>query len=452
MTQTITNKLGTEKISKLIFQLSVPAVLAQIINVLYNIVDRIYIGHMKGVGDIALTGVGVSFSIIMIISAFAAFVGMGGAPLASIQLGSGNKEEAERILGNSVTVLVLISVILTAFFMIWKEPLLFAFGASEKTITYANDYLTIYLMGTLFVQIALGLNTFISAQGFATTAMLSVLIGAVINIILDPILMFGLNMGVSGAALATIISQFVSAAWVFGFLISKKSTIRIIKKHLIPNKKIVIKVLSLGVAPFIMQSTESLVTIILNSGLQHYGNDYYVGAMTIIMSILQLIIMPVNGIAQGTQPIMSYNFGAGNIDRVKKAFQILIFVTLSITTIECIIVRTFPTFFVHLFNKKQELVDIATRTIPIYFAGIWAIGAQLACQSAILALGQAKLSLFLAILRKIVLLIPLALILPVLFGVEGIFYSEPVADIIACTTTVILFMLNFNKMLNKKDI
>lgn len=452
MANTQDTRLGTEKIPKLLFSLAMPAVVAQLINVLYNIVDRIYIGHMENVGDIALTGVGVTFPIIMIISAFSAFVGMGGAPLASIRLGASDKKGAEKILGNSVIILLLLSVILTTFFMIFKVPILNSFGASAQTIGYADDYITIYLCGTLFVQLALGLNTFISAQGYAKTAMLSVLIGAVVNIVLDPVFIFVLDMGVKGAALATIISQCISAVWVVRFLYSKKSGIRIKKQNLKIEKKILLSIMALGVSPFIMQSTESLVTIVLNSGLQKYGNDIYVGSMTIITSVLQLIVMPMQGITQGAQPIISYNYGARNTQRVKDTFKLLLKVTLTYSILTCLTACVFPEFFVRLFNKKPELVQLTTEMMPVFLGGLWAYGAQSACQSTFLALGQAKVSVFLALLRKVVLLIPLALILPMIFGVEGIYYSEPIADIVASATTLTIFLCIYKKILHKNEI
>ncbi|MEG0648937.1 MAG: MATE family efflux transporter [Oscillospiraceae bacterium] len=440
--------LGTESIPKLMLKLSLPAVAAQFINMLYNIVDRIYIGNIPEIGNLALTGVGVTFPIIMLISAFSAFAGMGGAPLASIRLGAGDKKGAEKILGNCFVLLCGIAAVLTVVFLIFKEPLLFAFGASENIIGYANDYITIYLFGTVFVQMALGLNTFISAQGNATTAMFSVLIGAIINIVLDPILIFGFNMGVKGAALATIISQAVSALWVLRFLFSAKSSIRIRPEYMKLSRKIVGSVAALGIAPFIMQATESLVSITLNSGLQKYGGDLYVGSMTIIQSVMQMIIMPVQGITQGVQPIMSYNYGAQNYGRVRKTFFLLLRVTVSLTVLACIIAMLFPAILARLFTPDAELIAITTKVMPIFFAGIWAFGLQMACQTTFMSLGQAKTSLFLALLRKIILLVPLAVILPMVMGnVMGIFIAEPVADIIASLTTFILFLSQYKKLL-----
>lgn len=444
-------KLGKESIPKLMFTLALPAILAQLINVLYNIVDRIYIGNMAEVGDLALTGVGVTFPIIMLISAFSALAGMGGAPLASIKLGAGDKEGAEKILGNSTTLLIICSVVLTTVFMIFKEPLLFMFGASENIIGYGLDYITIYLWGTVFVQFALGLNMYISAQGFAKTAMLSVLIGAIANIVLDPIFIFGLNLGVKGAALATIISQCLSAIWVVYFLSSNKSksVIKIKRENLKLNKAIVGSVIALGVAPFIMQATESLLGIVLNSGLQKYGGDLYVGSMTIMMSVMQLLVVPIQGLTQGVQPIISYNFGAKKYDRVKKTFRLLIFVSFAATVLGTLAIIIFPNIFVSIFTQKQELADLTTKMIRIFMAGMWAFGIQMACQSTFMGLGQAKISLFLALLRKVILLIPLAIILPKFVGVVGIYWAEPVADIIASFTTLTIFLLSYKKILGE---
>lgn len=444
-------KLGRESIPKLMFTLALPAILAQLINVLYNIVDRIYIGNMAGVGDLALTGVGITFPIIMLISAFSALVGMGGAPLASIKLGAGDKDGAEKILGNSTTLLIICSIVLTTIFLIFKEPLLYMFGASENIIGYSLDYITIYLFGTLFVQFALGLNMYISAQGFAKTAMISVLIGAITNIILDPIFIFGLDLGVKGAALATIISQCLSAIWVVNFLYSKKSksVIKIKKENLKINKVIVGSIVALGIAPFIMQATESLLGIVLNSGLQKYGGDLYVGSMTIMISIMQLLVVPIQGLTQGVQPIISYNFGAKKIDRVKKTFKLLIIVSFAGTVIGTLAIILFPHIFVGIFTQNKELAELTSQMIKIFMAGMWAFGIQMACQSTFMGLGQAKISLFLALLRKVILLIPLAIILPKFIGVVGIYLAEPVADIIASFTTLTIFLITYKKILGE---
>lgn len=442
-------KLGTAPIGRLILSMAIPAVVAQVVNVLYNIVDRMYIGHIPEIGATALTGLGICFPILMLISAFSAFIGMGGAPLSSIELGKGNRERAEKILGNGVTVLLMLSIVLTLVFAVFKTPMLYAFGGSDATVVYATQYLNIYLCGTLFVQIALGLNMFIISQGQSKTAMFSVLIGAVINIVLDPIFIFVFGMGVRGAALATIISQACSAAWVLRFLLSEKSSIRIRLSYMRPDIRLIGSIAALGVSPFVMQATESLVNITLNSGLQTYGGDIYVGSMTILMSVMQLIVTPTQGITQGTQPIISYNFGAGNRDRVKKTFHTSLLVTVTVTTVSCILAVLFPTIFARMFTGQTELIALVEKVMPIYMAGIWIFGIQMACQSAFMGMGQAKISLFLALLRKIILLIPLAIILPKIFGVIGIYYSEPIADVVAALTTGILFLLNFDKILKK---
>ena len=444
-------RLGTEPLGKLIFQLALPGIAAQLINVLYNMVDRMYIGHMPGDGATALTGLGVCLPIIVLISAFSAFAGMGGAPLAAIQLGKGDKGKAEKILGNATSMLITCSIILTIIFSLFKEPILFAFGASEETIPYALDYINIYLVGTIAVQLALGLNTYISCQGNAKTAMLSVLIGAVLNIVLDPIFIFVMDMGVKGAALATIVSQAASAVWVVRFLVSKKSVIRIKKENLKPEWKTVGMICALGVSPFVMQSTEALVTITLNSGLQQYGGDLYVGSLTILQSIMQLIVVPVNGMTQGVQPVISYNFGAGNMDRVKKTFKIVLIADLTVTVVSCLLTQFIPGVFASVFTTEAALIELVEEVMPIFFAGIWIFGVQMACQSTFMGMGQAKVSLFLALLRKVILLIPLALILPKFFGVQGIYYAEPVADIVAAVTTGIVFIVMIKKLLKKED-
>lgn len=433
-------------------KLALPAVAAQIINMLYNIVDRIYIGHIPEVGRTALTGLGITFPIIMLVSAFAAFAGMGGAPLASIRLGAGDRKGAEMILGNSTAMLFGTSVVLTVVFSVFKQPLLIAFGASQDTIGYAVDYISIYLLGTIFVQYSLGLNTFISAQGKAMVAMCSVLIGAILNIILDPILIFVFDMGVQGAAIATIISQAVSACWVVGFLCSRRSGLRVRLEYIRPRWSVMSKIAALGVAPFIMQSTESLVAVVLNSGLQRYGGDLYVGTYTIMQSVMQMITMPMQGITQGVQPIMSYNYGAGNYVRVRRTFALLVRTTLTVTFCSFVIVLLFPEQLAMVFNDNEELVRLTGRVMPIFFGGIWAFGAQTACQSAFMAMGQARTSLFLALLRKVILLVPLALILPwAMNDVMGIYIAEPVADALASATTLTLFLRRRKTLLPVKQ-
>lgn len=449
------NDLGQGSIGKLLFRLAVPSILAQMVNALYNIVDRIFIGRIPEVGPTALTGVGVTFAIIMIISAFSALVGMGGAPLAAIKMGEGNKDAAEKIMTNSFVVLMFFAAVLTSVFMAFRYPMLMAFGASEETVVYGDAYLGIYLIGTVCVQIAIGMNSFITSQGFARTSMMTVIIGAVLNIALDPIFIFVLGMGVRGAALATVISQTVSAVWVMVFLLGKKTTLRIRKKYIRPDFKVIGSVMALGISPFIMQSTESLVNVVFNSTLQRCGGDIAVGAMTIITSVMQFAIMPLNGLTQGAQPITSFNFGAGKIDRVKKTFRLLFIFCMLYATSVSVLCAIFPEFFVKIFisggaESADALIAAASGYLPVFMAGIWMFGAQSSCQSTFLALGQAKISLFLAILRKIILLIPFVYIFSYFKGTSGVFVAEPCADILAASTTLTLFLLNFNKILSKK--
>lgn len=443
-------QMRSGRLVPLILNLAIPAVIAQLINVLYNIVDRMYIGHIPEIGAQALTGLGVTFPIIMIVSAFSSFAGAGGAPLASIELGRGNREGAEKILGNAVTMLLFFSVVLTLFFQITKRPLLYLFGASDNTIEYASQYLSIYLMGTIFVQLTLGLNMFITSQGRAKIAMLSVLIGAVTNIVLDPIFIFVCNMGVRGAALATILSQALSTLWVLRFLTGPQTAIRIRLENLIPSRRIVLRVAALGISPFIMQATESLITIVFNSGLQFYGGDLYVGSMTVMQSVMQLVVVPVQGFTQGCQPIISFNYGAGQNDRVRSTYRIVILTTLIITSVCTLLVICFPGFFGGMFSDNPELIALVERCMPIYMFGMFIFGLQMGCQSAFMGLGQAKISLFLALLRKVILLVPLAIILPRFFGVIGIYYAEPVADILSAVTAGTLFLINIPKILKKR--
>lgn len=442
-------KLGTAPLGRLMLSLALPTVLAQLINVLYNVVDRIYIGHMQGDGNLALTGVGVTLPIITLIAAFSAFAGAGGAPLAAIELGKRDERKASLIMGNSAWLLVFFSIVLTIGFLLFKVPILYAFGASSKTIAYANEYITIYLLGTIFVQLALGLNAFISGQGAAKAAMLSVLIGAVINIVLDPIFIFALHLGIRGAALATAISQFVSAVWVVSFLKSKRSVLYL--KLVRPDKSLILKIAALGIAPFVMQSTESLVTITFNTGLQRYGGDLYVGSMSILMSIMQLIVIPVNGITQGVQPIVSYNYGAGNRLRVKETVIRLVSVCLLGTLILAGVAIFCPGIYASMFTNDAELVALTCRIMPIFFLGIAIFGIQAACQSTFLALGQAKVSLFIAMLRKIILLIPLALILPKFLGVKGIYIAEPVSDVISVIVTSFLCVITLKRIFSEME-
>ena len=446
------NDLGSGSVAKLLFKLALPAIIAQLVNVLYNIVDRMFIGRLDN-GELAMAGIGVSFPIIMLISAFSALIGNGGAPLAAIKMGQKDNDGAEKILGNSFSLLIIISIILTTVFSIFKEPILMAFGASNVTIEYATSYLGVYLIGTIFVQLSLGINPYINTQGFAKYGMITVMIGAVINIILDPILIFGLGMGVKGAALASVIGQFGSAVWALKFLFGNKSILKIRKKYLMPDVKIAASIMALGISPFIMQSTESLVMISLNSQLLTYGGDLAVGAMAIMNSVMQIIIMPLLGLTMGAQPILSYNYGAGNMDRVGKTFKLLIASCVTYTMIMGGSILLFPEFYVNLFNDKPELVQITASSMRIFFIGTTIFGGQIACQQTFLALGKAKISLILALLRKIILLVPLIFILPVFFEDKllGTLVAEPVADIAATLTTVTYFIIFYRRLMKERE-
>ena len=443
------NPLGTERVGRLLLRLALPAVTAQLVNMLYNIVDRIYIGHIPDVGAAALTGVGVTFPVIMVIAAFSALIGMGGAPRASIKMGQNDDDGAEEIMGNCLTVLIGISVVLTAVFLLFGRDLLLLFGASGDTIGYASSYMHIYVCGTLFVQLALGMNSFISSQGFAKTSMITVVIGAAINIALDPLFIFTFGLGVQGAALATVLSQAVSAVWVMSFLRGRKTHLRIRRRYLRPKASVMLPVLALGVSPFIMQSTESLVNIALNSSLQTYGGDLAVGAMTILASLMQVLTLPIMGIAQGAQPIAGFNFGAGKNDRVRKTFRLLLISSVTFATVMWLAMMFIPQVFISLFNNDPELMKVTVWAVRIYMGGAFALGAQFACQQTFIAVGQAKVSLLLALLRKIVLLIPLIYILPNFFAdkVFAVFLAEPVSDLLAATITVITFSLQFGRIL-----
>lgn len=442
-------ELGTMPVGRLMFKLALPAIVAQVINALYNIVDRMYIGHIEGVGPMALTGVGITFPIIMLITAFAAMIGMGGAPLAAIHLGEKNRDSAEGILGNAATLLLILSVVLTAFFLIFRRPLLMAFGASENTIEHALQYMTIYLCGTIFVMATLGLNSFINTQGFAKTGMLTVLIGAVLNIILDPVFIFVFGMGVRGAALATILSQAVSAIWVCRFLMGKKTTIKIKPSRMRLKKEYVVGIISLGISPFIMQSTESLLNITLNASLQFYGGDLAVGAMTIIGSISQLGLMPLMGLTQGGQPIISYNYGARNYDRVRKAYHLMIAASFTLSMVIWAIVEFFPEVVIAIFTTDPQLSSLTVWAIRIFMMCLGIMGLQTGCQQTFLSLGQAKVSVFLAMLRKLILLIPLILIIPRVtgLGMTGVFLAQPIADFIAVVSTVAVFAVKIRKII-----
>lgn len=444
--------LATEPIGRLLVKLAVPTVAAQMINMLYNIVDRIYIGHIPGTGSLALTGVGVCMPLIMIISAFAALVGNGGAPRASILMGKGDKEKAEKILGNCFTTQLIVSVILTFVMYLFNRPLLLAFGASENTIEYAVSYMNIYALGTLFVQLTLGMNTFITAQGFAKTGMLSVLIGAIVNIALDPIFIFAFNMGAAGAAMATIISQACSCIWVLSFLFGKKTTLRIKKQNLVLKPEIILPCLALGLSLFIMQASESIISVCFNSSLLKYGGDVAVGAMTILTSVMQFAMLPLQGLGQGAQPIMSYNYGAKNTSRVKKAYFLLLKASLCYSFVLWLLVMLFPQIFAGMFTPDAELIAFTKTALRIYMAVMFIFGIQISCQMAFNSLGKAVSSIIVAVMRKFVLLIPLIYIMPHIYTADkthAVYMAEPAADIIAVTFTAILFSFQFKKALKE---
>ena len=442
--------LGSGNVGRLLFSLAVPTITSQIVNMLYNLVDRIYIGHMQPVetvGKLALTGVGVCLPIIMVISAFAALLAFGGAPRSSIAEGRGELKESERIMGNSLGLLIGASVVLTAVFLAFAEPMLHLFGASDDTIGYALDYMRIYALGTIFVQVTLGMNAYITAQGFTVVGMKTVLIGAILNTVLDPIFIFAFGMGVRGAALATILSQAVSAVWVLKFLTGPKTKWRLRREYLRPRAKVMLPALALGLSPFIMQSTESLITVCFNSSLQTYGGDIAVGAMTVLSSIMQFAMMPLQGLTQGAQPIISYNYGARNPERVRQAFRVLLKACLVYSVGLWALVQLFPRIFALMFTPSEALVDYAAWALRIYMGATGIFGIQIACQQTFVALGNAKISLFLAILRKIILLIPLIYILPNFFADKcfAVFLAEPVADVLAVCTTAGMFAYHFKK-------
>lgn len=446
--------LGTEPIGKLLAKLAVPTVAAQIINMLYNIVDRIYIGHIPKEGALALTGVGVCMPLIMIVTAFAAFVAYGGAPRATIFMGKGDNKTAEKILGNCFIVQIIISVLLTAALLLWNRDFLLAFGASENTIDYGVAYMNIYALGTIFVQLTLGMNAFITAQGFAKTGMLSVLIGAVINIVLDPVFIFGFHMGVRGAALATIMSQAVSCIWVLLFLFGKKTHLKIKTDNMKLERAIVLPCLALGLSNFVMQASESVISVCFNSSLLRYGGDIAVGAMTILTSVMQFAMLPMQGLGQGAQPIISYNYGAGNVKRVKGAFKLLLKCSLIYSCLLWLFVMIFPQGFASMFTSDADLLSYTQMALRIYMGSMLLFGIQMACQMTFIAIGNAKASILVAVMRKFILLIPLIYIMPHIFTADkarAVYMAEPVADFFAVCFTAVLFYFQFRKALRKME-
>ncbi|MDY3774271.1 MAG: MATE family efflux transporter [Eubacterium sp.] len=443
--------LAKEPIGKLLFRLAVPTVVAQMINMLYNIVDRIYIGHIPGVGALALTGVGVCMPLIMILSAFAALVGNGGAPRASILLGKGDKESAEKILGNCFLLQILISLVLTVIMLAFGRSFLLAFGASENTIEYAISYFRIYAVGTIFVQLTLGMNMFITAQGFTKIGMYSVVIGALVNIVLDPIFIFACGLGVKGAALATILSQFCSCIWVLHFLFGKTTTLRIKKENMALKPKVFLPCLALGASLFIMQASESVISVCFNSSLLKYGGDVAVGAMTILTSVMQFAMLPLQGLGQGAQPIMSYNYGAKNYHRVKAAYFLLLKASMAYSVVLWLCIMLFPRAFAGIFTADATLLAFTQKALRIYVAALFLFGIQISCQMAFNSLGKAVSSIVVAVVRKFVLLIPLIYILPAFLSDKtmAVYMAEPMADVIAVSFTAILFFFQFRKALKE---
>lgn len=443
------NKLEQGSIKRLLFSMALPAIIGQLVSLVYNLVDRIFIGHIEGIGGDALTGVGVTMPLLIVVSAFSILIGMGGAPLASIKLGEKNKEGAEKIMGNSLASLLIISVVIMIFLYLFSEKLLVLFGASQITLPYAMEYMNIYILGTVFVQLAIGMNTFITAQGFAKTSMITVSIGAIINIILDPIFIYTLDLNVKGAALATIISQAISAFWVMRFLMGRDTVLALKKENLKIKKDLIIPIIMLGSSPFIMNITEGFIIIAFNSSLQKFGGDAAVGAMTIMSACMSFMFLPLSGLTQGAQPIMSYNYGAGNYDRLKETFKYLFISCTLYSSIFCLMVMLFPRFLAGLFTSNADIIEVAAKGLRIFMAGSFALGVQIACQQTFIALGNAKTSLFLAVLRKIILLIPLIYILPIFIGnkTAAVIMAEPISDIIAASTTAFLFFREFSKIL-----
>ncbi len=443
--------LGTEPVGRLLFKLAIPTVLSQLVNMLYNIVDRIYIGHIAEVGDLALTGVGICMPLILLVSAFAFLAGAGGAPRASIFLGEGKREEAEKTLGNCFALQILLSVVLTAVLLLFSEPLLLAFGGSENTIHYAVSYMQIYAIGTIFVELTLGMNAYITAQGFAKVGMLTVLIGAALNIALDPLFIFVFDMGVRGAALATVLSQAASCIFVVSFLFSRHSGLRLKAKYMRLCASTVLPCVALGLSPFVMQSSESVIAVCFNTSLRGYGGDIAVGAMTILTSVMQFALLPLQGLAQGAQPITSYNFGAKNKERVKQSFRLLLTVSLIYSFTLWALILLFPRAFAGMFTVKEALIEFTAPALRAYCAVLCLFGIQTACQMTFLALGRAGESILVAVVRKFVLLLPLIYIVPLFFEDKtmGVYFAEPICDFLAVTFTAFMFRHHFKKAMQK---
>ncbi len=443
--------MGSGSVKRWMVKMAVPAVIGQVVNLLYNIVDRIYIGHISGIGGSALTGVGLFTPILMLITAFAMLAGAGGAPRAAIAMGKGSREEAEKIMANCFTVLLILAVILTAVFSVFLPSLLRLFGASDVTLPYGTTYGRIYILGSIFVLTVMGMNPFLTTQGFSRMSMMTTVIGAGINIVLDPIFIFVLDLGVAGAALATVLSQAVSAVWILKFLTGKKTLLKLKPENMILERKIIAPCLGLGVSSFVMVSTESLLSISFTSSLSRYGGDVAVGAMTVLTSINQLIMMPMQGVCQGGQPLMSFNYGARKLNRVKEAFLCQFLTCVTYTAVFWSLLMLFPNAFAGIFTSDTALVEYTAWAIRVFLAGCFSVGFQLSCQQAFVALGQAKTSLIMACLRKLILLIPLIFILPLFFENQAfaVFLAEPVSDILSAVVTTAVFARFFRKLMKE---
>lgn len=447
--------LAKDPIKRTVVRLALPMMVAQLVNMLYSMVDRIYIGNIPGVGNLAFAGMTITYPILAIVSAFAAFGGYGASPLVAIKLGEKNKEGAEKIIVNSFFVLTIFGLFLTMIIMFFRTNLLYAFGATENNFIYAYEYLSIYMIGTLFVMYAIGLNVFITAQGFAKKAMTSVIIGAVINIVLDPIFIFALGMATKGAALATIIAQFCSAMYVLRFLLGNKGILKLKLKGFKPNPVVIKSFLALGIAPFIMYSTEAAVQIVFNLQMTNYGgdmSDYLITTIGICLSVMQFSMVPVAAFAQGAAPFISYNFGSGDMARVKAAVKFMVTVCFLISLVIALVAICFPEVCVRIFNQDPTVIQLGTMYMPIFFIGLTLMGMQSGFQNCFMATGKAKISLFLACLRKLVLLIPILLILPKYMGIPGVFYAECISDIIAIGTTVVTFAILFKRILKQREL
>ena len=446
------NDFSKGNIPRTITRLAIPMILAMLVNALYSVVDRIYIGHLSGVGQTALTGIGLCYPITMAIAAFSYLVGNGGGPLTSILRGAKDDERAEKVLGNSITLLVLFGILVPLICFLIQKPVLYLFGASDATYPYAREYITIYLSGSLPVMLTLGLNPFLNAQGFTRTGMMTVLIGAVCNILLDPLFIFVFGMGVRGAAIATVISQTVSAVWVIAFLLGKKNLIRVRRKYLRLQRDVSMRIMGLGVSTFIMNLTEAAISAVFNASLSRFGGDIYVTVMTVATSVSQLVFMPLSGFAQGAQPVTGYNYGAREYTRVKQCFWFLVKASVAYAVLAWLVLMIFPRQLIGIFNNDPTLMETAIPMFRVFFCMNFIMSLQMSAQNTFVAMGEAKKATFFALYRKVLLLIPLILILPRIgFGITGVFAAEPVADTISALTCFTTFLLTAYRKLGRME-